>query len=156
MSTLANQIEVYLKKLIAATESGTLELKRGDLAGIFMCVPSQINYVLSTRFSSNQGYLVESRRGGGGYVRIIRLAMDNEPNITSMLETGGERRVSRQAGEKLVDRLLEEEFLSKREGMIIKAMIDDKIIGGGENADFLRGSLINAVLLLLLRDDFAE
>ena len=155
MSTLSNQIETYLKKLMSATENGILELKRNDLAEIFMCVPSQINYVLSTRFSTNQGYVVESRRGGGGFVRIIRLAMDNEPNITAMLETGGQRKVSRQAGEKLVDRLLDEEFLSKREGMIIKTMLDDKIIGSRENADSLRGDLINAVLLLLLRDDFA-
>lgn len=156
MSTISNQIEVYLKKLLAATAGGTLELKRSDLAEIFMCVPSQINYVLSTRFSSNQGYLVESRRGGGGFVRIIRLSMDNEPNLTSMLETGGQRKVSRQAGEKLVERLLDEEFISKREGMIIKAMIDDKTIGASENVDSLRGDLINAVLLLLLRDDFTE
>jgi len=155
MSTLSNQIETYLKKLMSATENGILELKRNDLAEVFMCVPSQINYVLSTRFSTNQGYVVESRRGGGGFVRIIRLAMDNEPNITAMLETDGQRRVSRQAGEKLVDRLLDEEFLSKREGMIIKTMLDDKIIGNRENADSLRGDLINAVLLLLLRDDFA-
>ncbi|NLF80238.1 MAG: CtsR family transcriptional regulator [Clostridia bacterium] len=156
MSTLANQIEVYLKKLLSATESGVLELKRSDLAEIFMCVPSQINYVLSTRFSSSQGYLVESRRGGGGYLRIIRLSIDNEPNLTALLENGGERRVSRQAGEKLIDRLLEEEFLSKREGMIIKAMIDDRVIGSAANADGLRCDLINAVLLLLLRDDFSE
>jgi len=156
MSTLANQIEVYLKKLLAATESGVLELKRSDLAEIFMCVPSQINYVLSTRFSSNQGYLIESRRGGGGYLRIIRLSMDNEPNITALLENGDERRVSRQAGEKLIDRLLEEEFLSKREGMIIKALVDDRILGSGDDADALRSDLINAVLLLLLRDDFSE
>lgn len=156
MSTLANQIEIYLKKLLSATESGVLELKRSDLAEIFMCVPSQINYVLSTRFSSNQGYLVESRRGGGGYLRIIRLAMDNQPNITALLESGGERRVSRQAGEKLIDRLLEEGFLSKREGMIIKALIDNRILGCGDDADGLRCDLINAVLLLLLRDDFSE
>lgn len=50
MSTLANQIEVYLKKLLSASESGVLELKRSDLAEMFMCVPSQINYVLDTRF----------------------------------------------------------------------------------------------------------
>lgn len=155
MSTLANQIEGYLKKLLADSETGVLEIKRGDLADIFMCVPSQINYVLSTRFSKNQGYLVESRRGGGGFVRLIRLSMDNEPNLTAMLETAGQRKVSQSVAEKLVGRLCEEEILSNREGMIIKAIIDDKTIGSNEQADILRGTLLNAVLMLLLREDFA-
>lgn len=154
MSTLANQIENYLKKLMAASDTGVLELKRSDLAEIFMCVPSQINYVLSTRFSQNQGYIVESRRGGGGFVRIIRLSMDNEPNLTAMLETAGERKVSRPVGEKLIDRLRDEEILNNRESMIIKAIIDEKILGTGQEADTLRGNLLNTILLLLLRDDF--
>ena len=156
MSILANQIEAYLKKLMAANNSGILELKRSDLAEIFMCVPSQINYVLATRFSAQQGYLVESRRGGGGFVRIIRLSMENESNLAEMLETAGERQVTRQAGEKLLERLLDEEFLSKREVMIIKAMIDEKTIGADEKAASLRGDLINAVLMLLMRDDFNQ
>ena len=154
MSTLSNQIEEYLKKLLSNSKDGILEIKRSDLAEIFMCVPSQINYVLSTRFSPNQGYMVESRRGGGGFVRIIKLSMDNETNLTAMLETAGQRKVSRQVGEKLVDRLLEEDFLTSREGMIIKSMINDKLLGSDERADALRGDMLNAVLLLLLRDDF--
>ena len=151
---LSNQIEEYLKKLLSNSKDGILEIKRSDLAEIFMCVPSQINYVLSTRFSPNQGYMVESRRGGGGFVRIIKLSMDNETNLTAMLETAGQRKVSRQVGEKLVDRLLEEDFLTSREGMIIKSMINDKLLGSDEKADALRGDMLNAVLLLLLRDDF--
>ncbi len=154
MSTLANQIEVYLKKLLSASESGVLELKRSDLAEMFMCVPSQINYVLDTRFSAAQGYMVESRRGGGGYVRIISLSMNEEPNFTVLLESAKDKRVSRQSGEKLVDRLCEEEFLSHREGMLIKMMIDDAVLKG-EDADMLRGRMLHAMLLLLLRDDFA-
>ena len=154
MSTLSNQIEEYLKKLLSNSKDGILEIKRSDLAEIFMCVPSQINYVLSTRFSPNQGYMVESRRGGGGFVRIIKLSMDNETNLTAMLETAGQRKVSRQVGEKLVGRLLEEDFLTSREGMIIKSMINDKLLGSDEKADALRGDMLNAVLLLLLRDDF--
>lgn len=155
MSTLANQIEQYLKQLLAQSESGVLELKRSDLADIFTCVPSQINYVLDTRFSQNQGYMVESRRGGGGYLRIIRLSMDEEPNLAALLEGAKDRRVSRQSGEKLVERLVEEEFISSREGMLIKTLIDDVTLKSAGDVDMLRGSLLNAVLLLLLRDDFA-
>lgn len=65
MSTLAKQIEEYLKSLMAQSNKGILELCRSDLAETFMCVPSQINYVLETRFNPSQGYYVESRRGAG-------------------------------------------------------------------------------------------
>lgn len=154
MSTLANQIEQYLKQLLAQSASGVLELKRSDLAEIFTCVPSQINYVLDTRFSPSQGYMVESRRGGGGYLRIIRLSMEEEPNLTALLEGAKGRRISRQSGEKLVERLVEEDFLSRREGMLVLALIDDAALKGADDAELLRGNLLNTVLLLLLRDDF--
>ena len=57
-------------------EDGTAELQRAEIASRFNCVPSQINYVISTRFSPERGYIVESRRGGGGYIRIRRVRVD--------------------------------------------------------------------------------
>lgn len=156
MSTLANQIEAYLKRLLAASETGVLEMKRSDLAEIFMCVPSQINYVLETRFSANQGYMVESRRGGGGYLRIIRLSIDEDSHLAALLENARDKRVSRQSGEKLVERLVDEELLSQREGMLIKAMLADTVLKSGADSDLLRGNLLNAVLMLLLREDFSD
>lgn len=155
MSTLANQIEEYLKALLTVSSSGVLELKRSDLADTFMCVPSQINYVLSTRFSPNQGYLVESRRGGGGYLRIIRLSMDQEPNLAALVEQAQNKRITRQSGEKLVDRLMEEEFLSPREGMLVKSLTDDGALKNTADPELIRGQLLNALLTLLLRDDFS-
>ena len=158
MSTLSNQIEQYLKELLAQSQSGVLEVKRSDLAEVFSCVPSQINYVLATRFSSAQGYMVESRRGGGGYLRIIRLSMDEEPNLATLLESAQGKRVSGQSGEKLLDRLTEEEFLTSREGMLIRALTDDSVLksslGQEGDSEALRGRMLNAVLQLLLRDDF--
>ena len=158
MSTLSNQIEQYLKELLAQSQSGVLEVKRSDLAEVFSCVPSQINYVLATRFSSAQGYMVESRRGGGGYLRIIRLSMDEEPNLATLLESARDKRVSGQSGEKLLDRLTEEEFLTNREGMLIRALTDDSVLksslGQEGDSEALRGRMLNAVLQLLLRDDF--
>jgi len=154
MSTLASQIEEYIKRMLSVSDSGVLELKRSDLSEIFMCVPSQINYVLTTRFSAGQGYMVESRRGGGGYLRIIKLAMDNEPNLTSLLNAAKDKRVTRQSGEKLVERLVEEDFLTPREGMIINSLTDENILKQCADSESIRGALLNNVLLLLLRDDF--
>ena len=70
---------------------GTAELQRAELANRFNCVPSQINYVISTRFSPEHGYIVESRRGGGGFIRITRVAMEPEMLIMHTVNAVGER-----------------------------------------------------------------
>lgn len=81
--SLASRLEQYIKVLIARSENGQIEIQRAELAETFACAPSQVSYVLSTRFSQQDGYLVESRRGGRGYVRITELGnegglLDNE------------------------------------------------------------------------------
>ena len=152
MSSLANQIEAYLKSLLAEA-GGMIELKRSDLAETFLCVPSQINYVLETRFNSQQGYLVESRRGGGGYIRIVRLSLQDSHNLGALLQNQ-DQCVSQQTGERLLQRLVEEEFLTKREGMLISALLDRNVLANSADSDHLRGTLLNTLLLNLLREDF--
>ncbi|MEA4925134.1 Transcriptional regulator CtsR [bioreactor metagenome] len=71
--SLASGIEQYIKVLIARSESGQIEIQRVELAETFACVPSQVSYVLSTRFSQEDGYIVETRRGGQGYIRITEV-----------------------------------------------------------------------------------
>ena len=68
--SLVNEIEAYLKSLLKESPEGAIEVRRKDVAEIFNCAPSQVTYVLNTRFNVRRGYLVESRRGGGGYIRI--------------------------------------------------------------------------------------
>ena len=68
--SLADRIEQYLKVLISRSEDKSIEIQRIELAETFACVPSQVTYVISTRFSEKDGYITESRRGGCGYVRI--------------------------------------------------------------------------------------
>ena len=69
---ISDKIETFIIELLKE-DDGWVELGRNELASVFQCVPSQINYVISTRFRPAQGYLVESRRGGGGYLRIKRI-----------------------------------------------------------------------------------
>ena len=69
---------------------GVLELQRSDLAQRFNCVPSQINYVMSTRFSPERGYIVESRRGGNGYIRITRVRMDRQTLLMHVINSVGD------------------------------------------------------------------
>ncbi len=73
MWSLVSEIESYLKEMIRESPRGWIEISRKELAGHFECVPSQITYVVNTRFTTKLGYFVESRRGGSGYIRICRL-----------------------------------------------------------------------------------
>ncbi len=77
MRPLSDTIEAFIKELMEE-EQAQVELKRNELAEYFRCAPSQINYVLATRFTPDHGYLIESRRGGGGYIRVIRVAMHDQ------------------------------------------------------------------------------
>ena len=83
MAQLSDSIEHFIKDLM--TEDAHVELRRNELAQHFGCAPSQINYVLATRFSVDHGYIIESRRGGGGYVRIVRMQTRGETNFLDML-----------------------------------------------------------------------
>ena len=93
---LSDSIESFIKTLLTQEEP-EVELKRNELAEYFGCAPSQINYVLATRFSPDHGYLIESRRGGGGYIRIVRI-----------VQTGSQR-LMYLANERIGDSLTEEE-----------------------------------------------
>lgn len=83
MAQLSDSIEQFIKDLME--EDRQIDLKRNELAQHFGCAPSQINYVLATRFSIDHGYVIESRRGGGGYVRIIRIQRANDESSLSVL-----------------------------------------------------------------------
>lgn len=151
MRTLADRIQDYLKKKLMETPGGMLEIRRQELAVLFACVPSQINYVLSTRFTLTQGYWVESRRGGGGYVRIIRLPLEVRQLVDALVE----KPVSQKAADGIVGRLEEEGLVTSREAMLMKAVLDTEI-GSPEQPerDLLRGRLLAVMLLTVLREDF--
>lgn len=70
---MSDKIESFITELLKEDGNDWIELRRNELASFFNCVPSQINYVISTRFSPEHGFIVESRRGGGGYLRIKRI-----------------------------------------------------------------------------------
>ena len=80
---ISDIIERYLKSILA--EASQVEIKRSEVADQFDCVPSQINYVIKTRFTLQNGYLVESKRGGGGYIRIAKVDLISDPDILDEL-----------------------------------------------------------------------
>ncbi len=155
--TLAAQIENYIKRLLALSTDNSVELSRADLAQMFMCVPSQINHVLSTRFNTEAGYYIETRRGGSGYVRIIQTRLDGGADLARLLAAAKDKPFSRQAAENLLTRLFSEAIISEREQAILKAMLaGDALKLAGENEELLRGRLVRLLLMNLIRDDFTE
>ena len=76
---MSDLIEEYLKKVLQ--EEGKIEIQRNEIAEIFNCVPSQINYVINTRFTMQHGYDVESKRGGGGYIRIVKVQVNSNIDL---------------------------------------------------------------------------
>lgn len=123
MSSVSDIIEYYLKKMLYESRSGEVEIKRSELAHRFQCVPSQINYVISTRFTIEKGYLVESKRGGGGFIRIRKVRLNtSQEYFLACLEQIGES-ISQVTAEHLITRLLEDEMMTKREAMLMKRII---------------------------------
>jgi transcriptional regulator CtsR len=154
---MANNIENYIRRLLDASPSGTILLQRKTLAELFVCVPSQINYVLSTRFTPNRGYLVESRRGGGGYLRIRRLDLTRE-RVVQLLESlrsldTGRQGVSPQEAVHFIDRLIESKIITQREGHLMKAALCRRI-EQVEDMNFcgLRAVMLAGMLEALLHD----
>src|SRR5690625_2496324 len=79
--SISDIIEQYLKEILHQNEEKMIEIRRSEIADQFQCVPSQINYVINTRFTVEKGYIVESKRGGGGYIRIIRIQHQDKSDL---------------------------------------------------------------------------
>ncbi len=147
---LSNLIEEFIKEMIEA-ENGAIELQRNELAGRFNCVPSQINYVISTRFSPERGYIVESRRGGGGYIKISRAVCDSkESYLKKMLSLIGDY-ISQTDANAIIQNLYELDIISQREGKIIVAAVRDNAIPiNPPQRDFVRAKLLKNILVNIL------
>lgn len=128
MSSISDIIELYLKRILSDSESGVIEIKRSEIADSFQCVPSQINYVISTRFTIEKGYLVESKRGGGGYIRIKRVPITNNQKLYQDLLKGIGGSIPQVTAEHVIDRLTEGELMTEREAYLMKSLISREVI----------------------------
>lgn len=124
MSNISDIIEQYLKKVLQAEEQQAIEIKRSEIANQFKCVPSQINYVINTRFTAEKGYIVESKRGGGGYIRIIRIRHQEQSELIDEIIHHIGNTISQRAALDILDRLLEEELITPREAKLMLASLD--------------------------------
>ena len=119
---MSDLIESYLKNVLLSNE--TVEIRRSEIADQFNCVPSQINYVINTRFTIQQGYVVESKRGGGGYIRIMKVNLVDEMDILNTLGDLIPPQLSVREANHLLQNLYENELISKREAQMMALMME--------------------------------
>jgi transcriptional regulator CtsR len=123
MPSLTREIERYINELFGADEESVVSLRRKELAQSFGCVPSQINYVLRSRFTPERGYLIESQRGGHGYIRIVRLSYeDPEERLSHINKIVGET-LSVSERKRLLTSLQERGLINTRERLIIEVAL---------------------------------
>lgn len=150
MTNISDIIEEYLKKILNQSEKEILIIKRSEIADKFQCVPSQINYVINTRFTTEKGYVVESKRGGGGYIRIMKVQLYDHAQIIDQLLSLIDKRLPQQIAENMIIRLLEEEIISEREAKIMLNVIDRSVIYVDlPQRDELRARMLKAMLTSL-------
>lgn len=131
--------------------NGVLELQRGDLAQRFGCVPSQINYVMSTRFSPEHGYIVESRRGGGGYIRIRRVQMDRQALLMHVINSIGDELDGRSA-QAILSNLAQSEAVDAAAAQTALWALSDSALRTvpQEGRDALRADILKQILIHLV------
>ncbi|WP_018759745.1 CtsR family transcriptional regulator [Paenibacillus terrigena] len=151
MRNISDIIEQYLKSILHESPGSMIEIQRNELADQFSCVPSQINYVISTRFTLEKGYVVESKRGGGGYIRIQRIQLPAEQAIQEHLRHTIGDRIEQGAAEGLIYQLEEARMITRREANLLRAAVNrDVLVIKLPLRDELRASLLRAMLLSLL------
>ena len=130
---------------------GMVELQRSNLAEKFSCVPSQINYVISTRFSPEHGYIVESRRGGNGFIRITRVQTIPERLIMHTVNAVGDSLDLRTAAAFVSNMLGSGAMDTKTAGLIITAIGDNSLRPiAPEHRDIVRASIFKQLLVSTL------
>ncbi len=128
MSSLSDKIEKYLRNLIKQYE-GEVEIKRNRLADDFNCAPSQINYVLDTRFTVERGFIIESRRGGGGYVRIIKVKLNSKNEAMKNIIKQLEGPLQPKEAKGIIKRLYENNIIKQRDRVLLEAAVSKESIG---------------------------
>lgn len=145
--TISDLIEQMLLGMLSSSD-GSVEIRRNILADQLNCVPSQINYVIKTRFTPERGYSIESRRGGGGSVTIRRIENEVDSYIVSLINSIGSS-LDRESAKAYIERLLSYSLITNREAMIMSAALSDKSITSLQKNE-ARAVLLKNMLLAII------
>ena len=147
---MSDMIEEFIKKLF--DDENYIEIQRNDLAEKFNCVPSQINYVISTRFKPAQGYYVESKRGGGGHITIRKVNITKSNYFMHIISSIGDRITAQEVGI-FISNFLSYDMVTPNEAKLLKvATSDNVLIVDQKDRDKLRANIFKNMLLNLVED----
>ena len=144
---MSDIIEAYIKSVLQ--ENQRIEIQRKQIADHFDCVPSQINYVIKTRFTPENGYAVESKRGGGGYIRIMKLAIVDDSEIIDAMLSVIDDTVTLRNAIAIINNLAANDVINQREAEIMFSAIDKDALGKFINAPEVRAVILKNMLLKL-------
>lgn len=150
MAKLSNSIEEFLNSLLEDA-NGILEIQRSEISDRFNCAPSQINYVLTTRFTPYKGYYVESRRGGGGYIRIVRVEIKNKNRMEKIFNDEIGDSITKNKSDQIIEELKNLEYISVRESELLKVLLSDRSLAKAENKNELRADILKNIMLVILQ-----
>lgn len=151
MRNMSDIIEQYLKQLIQDSGGEVVEIKRAHIAEKFDCVPSQLNYVIKTRFTNEHGYTVESKRGGGGYIRITKVETHSKAEYLAHLQKLIGDGISEQNGNRIVQSMFENAVITIKEAKIINAAMErETLMLELPYRDALRANILRRVIDVIL------
>lgn len=152
---LSDSIESFIKTLLSQEET-QVELKRNELAEYFGCAPSQINYVLATRFTLDDGYMIESRRGGGGYIRIVRVAESGQERLAYLMNQRIGQAMTEEEAARLISQLVQQQAITLAEGNMMRAAVSRSALAvplPDEMKDALRARVLKSMLVAVARQN---
>ncbi len=150
MSSLADHIERYIKTRLQQSHDRVVEINRAQLADDFSCVPSQINYVLTTRFTVDSGYIVESRRGGGGYIRILQVPPGKLQDVVGDLVKRIGTSLTEADSSRILGVAASLGIIKPTEARLIKGVLQQETAGFDGDKDVLRAKLLRSLFIVLL------
>lgn len=146
---LSDAIEQFIKTMLTQTQQ-EVELKRNELAEYFNCAPSQINYVLATRFTPDHGYIIESRRGGGGYIRIFRMEQDTSEQLLYLMHERVGESIDFLSASHLIQQMRERELVTPDEASLMLSAVSPQALSlplTVELKDAFRAKILKSMLL---------
>ena len=150
MANISDEIEQFILSIWNDEEE--LKLSRNDLAQYFSVAPSQINYVLATRFSFDKGYIIESKRGGGGCITLVRISDRKDEVLQGIVqELDNIEALTFNRASNFVYRLEREGIIDGKEGDIIKSAISDKALNFPAHSANVRKNVFKEILIGLMR-----
>jgi transcriptional regulator CtsR len=150
MARLSDIIEEFIKQMFNENTDNIVFIQRNELADQFRCAPSQINYVLTTRFTYERGYLIESKRGGGGHIAIKQLEYENSNKREELINQSIGNMITYHNANALLNHLLESGVIEKRECEIMKIALNDRSLTSADDKNRIRADILKAMIMIIL------